>query len=287
MLGECHAHVIMDGKNYKEAVALHKNGVLEKVIHDCFSKYQESGITFIRDGGDSYGVSMRAKEIAPEYGIEYLTPIFAIHKSGHYGGIVGRKFSDLREYHKLVKEAKNLGADFIKIMVSGLIDFSRFGVLTEEGLEPELIRELIKIAHEEGMAVMAHCNGARTMEAAACAGVDSIEHGAYSDEQALKCMVENKVIWTPTVSPVGNLKGGGRFDDDITEKITMQHLKMINMFIEFGGNIALGSDAGAWRVPHVEGLRTELEYLKTIVSESHLENTEKLIRKKFSKGMNL
>ena len=32
MLGDCHAHVIMDGKNYKEAVALHKNGVVEEVI---------------------------------------------------------------------------------------------------------------------------------------------------------------------------------------------------------------------------------------------------------------
>ena len=287
MLGECHAHVIMDGKNYKEAVALHKNGVQEDVIHKCFSKYQKAGITFIRDGGDSYGVSKRAKELAPEYGIDYRTPIFAIHKKGHYGGIVGRSFVNLQEYHGLVKEAKESGADFIKIMVSGLIDFSQFGVLTEEGLEPELIREMVKIAHEEGMAVMAHCNGARTMEEAVCAGVDSIDHGAYSDEQALKCMAENGVIWTPTVSPIGNLKGGGRFDDEITEKITMHHLNMIKMFAELGGTIALGSDGGAWRVPHVDGLRTELEYLRPIVSELHLTYTEKLMKNKFSKGMNL
>lgn len=283
MLGECHAHVIMDGKNYKEAVALHKNGVKEEVIHNCFSKYYAAGITFIRDGGDSYGVSKCAKEIAPEYGITYLTPIFAIHKKGHYGGIVGRAFEDLKEYHQLVKEAKASGADFIKIMVSGLINFSQYGVLTENGLDPELIREMIRIAHEEDMAVMAHCNGARTMEAAACAGVDSIEHGAYSDMQALNCMAEKGVIWTPTVSPSGNLKGGGRFDDEVTEKITANHLEKIKYYVKIGGNIALGSDAGAWRVPHVEGLKTELEYLKPIVSESHLANTEKMIREKFSK----
>ena len=106
-------------------------------------------------------------------------------------------------------------------------------------------------------------------------------------EAARKCMAENGVIWTPTVSPIGNLKGGGRFDDEITEKITMHHLNMIKMFAELGGNIALGSDGGAWRVPHVEGLRTELEYLRPIVSESHLANTEKLMKNKFSKGMNL
>ena len=46
MLGECHGHVIMDGKNYKEAVSLHKDCIVEAVIHDCFQKYREAGITF-------------------------------------------------------------------------------------------------------------------------------------------------------------------------------------------------------------------------------------------------
>ena len=284
MLGECHAHVIMDGKNYKEAISLHKNGVDETVIHDCFSKYQKEGITFIRDGGDSLGVSKRAKELSPEYGIEYLTPVFAIHKQGHYGGIVGRGFCDLKEYAELVKEVKQAGGDFMKIMISGLIDFCQYGALTEEGLSPELIWELVKIAHEEGLAVMAHCNGARTMEAAAIAGVDSIEHGAYSDEQALKVMADCQVIWTPTVSPIGNLKGGGRFEDVITQKITEYHLQMIKTYVKLGGRIALGSDAGAWRVPHVEGVWTELRYLEGIVDESHLKESENIIRKKFRRN---
>ena len=284
MLGECHAHVIMDGKNYKEAVSLHKNGVVETVIHECFSKYRDAKITFIRDGGDCFGVSKRAKEIAPDYGIEYLTPVFAIHKSGHYGGIVGRGFDNLKEYGQLVKEVKQAGGDFIKIMVSGLIDFNGYGVVSEEGLSQELISEMIRIAHEEGMAVMAHCNGARTMEAAAAAAVDSIEHGAYSDGQALKVMAENQVIWTPTVSPIGNLKGGGRFDDEITQKITESHLKQIEEYVKLGGSIALGSDAGAWRVPHVEGLWTELQYLQKVVDESHLKETENIIKKKFRRN---
>ena len=132
MLGDCHIHVIMDGKNYREAVSMHRNGVVEEVIHTCFSKYRENGILFLRDGGDFYGVSKRAKELAPDYGIEYLTPVFAIHKEGHYGGIVGKSFGNLKEYHGLVKEVKASGGDFIKIMVSGLIEFSAFGKLTEE-----------------------------------------------------------------------------------------------------------------------------------------------------------
>lgn len=283
MLGECHAHVIMDGINYKEAVSLHRQGVSEEVIHRCFSKYRDAGISFIRDGGDSYGVSQRAKEIAPEYGITYLTPIFAIHKKGHYGGIVGRAFETLSDYQELVKEVKRSGGDFIKIMVSGLLDFNQHGKLTEEGLSPELIREMVRIAHEEGMAVMAHCNGARTMEETAAAGADSIEHGAYADAAALQTMAEMGTIWTPTVSPVGNLKGGGRFCDQVTEQITAHHLEMIKSYVSLGGSIALGSDAGAWRVPHVNGLWTERAYLENIVNEEHLKNTEEKILEKFSK----
>lgn len=281
MLGECHAHVIMDGVNYKEAVALHKNEVNEQVLHECFAKYRAAGITFIRDGGDSLGVSRRAAQLAPAYGITYLTPVFAIHKKGHYGRIVGRGFTDWKEYAGLVREVKASGGDFIKIMVSGLLDFAEYGKLTEEGLEPSEIREMIHIAHEEGMSVMAHCNGARTIEATADAGVDSIEHGAYGDGDALRAMAENGCIWTPTVSPAGNLKGGGRFPDEVTEMITREHLKRVVSFAELGGHIALGSDAGAWRVPHVEGLRTEMAYLADIVSEEKLQETEQLVRERF------
>ena len=68
----------------------------------------------MRDGGDPYGVAMLASRLAPKYGIDYRTPVFAIHKNGHYGSIVGRGFDDLKEFHQRVLEAKESGADFIK-----------------------------------------------------------------------------------------------------------------------------------------------------------------------------
>lgn len=80
MFGECHAHIIMDGVNYRHAVEVHKNGPDDKIIREHLKAYQERGIVFVRDGGDALGVSARAKELAPEYGIDYRTPIFAIHK---------------------------------------------------------------------------------------------------------------------------------------------------------------------------------------------------------------
>ena len=55
-----------------------------------------------------------ARDLAPEYGIEYITPLFAIHKKGHYGGIVGYGFETMGEYRELVRLAKEKKSDFIK-----------------------------------------------------------------------------------------------------------------------------------------------------------------------------
>ena len=83
MFGECHAHLFMNGYNYHEAVELHSSQPKKDDIREKLRQYQEQGVTFVRDGGDALGVSALAKKIAPEYGIDYRTPLFAIHRNGH------------------------------------------------------------------------------------------------------------------------------------------------------------------------------------------------------------
>ena len=56
---------------------------------------------------------------------------------------------------------------------------------------------------------MAHANGAEVVRSAAEAGVDSVEHGAYLDGEALHAMAENGTVWVPTLSTIGNLRGRG------------------------------------------------------------------------------
>ena len=159
-------------------------------------------------------------------------------------------YNNYIEYRDLIALQRSQGADFVKIMISGLMDFDHYGVLTDTPREPREIRELIHIAHEEGFFVMAHANGARTVEAAAQAGVDSVEHGAYLDEAALHAMAENGTIWVPTLSTVGNLRGKGRFCEEAVEKILESALENVSSFAKMGGLLAPGTDAGAWAVPH-------------------------------------
>ena len=266
MFVDCHIHMVLDGADWKSAIARHAQAADEGWIRQTLARYEKLGFTYLRDGGDRWGVGKRARELAGEYGILYRTPLSPLCKLGHYGGFIGEKFENLLEYEKLVRKNKNNGADFIKIMISGLMDFDRFGVLTEEGLEPMEIRELIHIAHEEGMAVMAHANGARTVEAAAEAGVDSIEHGAYLDGEALHAMAEAGTVWVPTLSTIGNLRGRGRFDETAVERILEGATENVRRFAALGGLLAPGTDAGAWAVPH--GSLTEYALLEAALNTS-------------------
>ena len=86
---ECHGHIFMDGTDYRNAAAAHQNGPDRALIREHLAACRDSGITYFRDGGDAFGVSLAAREMAAEYGIRYVTPAFAIHRKGRYGGIVG------------------------------------------------------------------------------------------------------------------------------------------------------------------------------------------------------
>lgn len=288
MFGECHAHLIMDGQNYKKAVAIHKNGVQDGPVREKLETYRKFHITFLRDGGDALGVSERAAELAPEYGIDYRTPVFAIHKNGHYGGIVGRGFDTMKEYARLVEEVRARGGDFIKVMFSGIMDFAGDGGVTEEPLTRAEIGEMIHIAHEEGFAVMAHVNGARAVQDAVDQGVDSVEHGNFMDEEALQALAESTAVWVPTLVTISNLKGSGRFDDAVICRLEEMQKARIHLGYQLGARIALGSDAGAWHVDHGQGLMDELAMFREIFSDvkeeclpGRLDAAEEQIRRVF------
>lgn len=265
MNADCHIHMLLDGEYWKAAIDDHRNGPDLPLIRARLAEYAAAGFTYLRDGGDRWGVGAAARALAPEYGITYRTPLANLCQAGHYGGFIGEKYENLREYARLVEKTRRDGGDFIKIMISGIMDFDCCGRLSEEGLEPNLIRELVHIAHEEGFSVMAHANGARTVEAAALAGVDSVEHGAYLDEDALLAMKENRVIWCPTISTVANLRGKGRFREEAVQAIYASTTGNLRRFAALGGLIAPGSDAGAWAVPHCQGGLDEYCHLETVL----------------------
>lgn len=277
MRADCHMHMILDGIEWRAAIARHKEKPDEAFIRKVLTIYQDLGYTYLRDGGDRWGAGKRARELGVAYGITYRTPLAPLCKAGHYGAFIGLTWETFGEFRDLVVKLRSEGADFIKVMISGLMDFDHYGVLTEEGLNPKEIKELSHIAHEEGMSVMAHSNGARTAQAAAEAGIDSIEHGAYFDADTLQAMEDNGTVWVPTLSTIGNLLGKGRFSEPDVAKILDSALQNV---ADYKGLLAAGTDAGAWAVPH--GSTTEEGWFaKAGVGEDRLREGFLVIQKKF------
>ena len=287
MLGDCHVHMVLDGVYYKDAIARHKPVPDEAWVRQTLHRYQRDGITFVRDGGDAFGVCLLAARLAPEYGITYRTPAFPIYRKGHYGGFIGRGFDTFGEYHALVREAAGAGADFIKIMISGLMDFSQYGVITDQPLEPAEIRDMIAAAHDEGLAVMAHANGTAAVEAALLGGVDSIEHGSYLTDDCLHLLAGSDAVWVPTAVTIGNLRGGGRYPEEAVAQILEMQLSNVKTAHGYGARIALGSDAGAWHVFHSQGARAEYALLRQALgaeTDAVLSRGEAFVQARFCRG---
>ena len=233
MFGDCHVHMVLDGVYYRDAIAAHRGHVRDDLIRRRLAAYREAGVTYLRDGGDAFGVCLRARELAGEYGIEYRVPVFPMCMKGRYGGFIGREWTDLADYRVLIREVLAAGGDFVKIMISGIMDFDRYGVVTSE---------------------------------------------------PLRALAQSDAVWVPTLSTVGNLIGCGRYPDDVLERILDMQLDNLARCANLGGRIALGSDAGAYRVYHVQAAEDEYRWLKRALGDAAdaiLASGEAFIRQKF------
>ena len=278
----------MNGTDYRKAVQTHKVQANEASVRSALEAYRKAGVTYVREGGDPYGASLLAGRLASEYGIEYRSPVFAIHKNGHYGKIVGRGFDTLKEYHQRVLEAASEGADFIKIMTTGLLDFNDDGKVTGTPVDEAEVREMVHIAHEEGFAVMSHTNGIYGTRAAIEAGVDSLEHGNYMDAETIAMLADSNTVWVPTLVTVRNLVGCGRYEDSVLNPIIHQAEVLVRLAYQKKVKVAPGSDAGAYLVPHGKGILQEWEAFRQILGDSGevkewLKTGEKEIRDRFKR----
>ena len=247
----------MNGADYREGVAAHKNGPDLSLIRAHLAACQTQGITYFRDGGDALGVSLAARDVAAEYGIRYVTPSFAIHRKGRYGAIVGLGYETMAEYRMLLQKAKRDGADFIKLMFSGILYFDTYGHLSCPPLPSEEIQTLVDMAHGEGFSVMAHVNGPEAIHAALEAGTDSIEHGYFMDEADLPLLAQGRTIWVPTMAAILPFSHRPSCQEAVVEEILRRQGALLKKAAAMGALIATGSDSGAVGVAHGVGIHTE------------------------------
>jgi imidazolonepropionase-like amidohydrolase len=159
------------------------------------------------------------------------------------------------ECQKVVRELAAAGVDVIKIMATGgVLDPGTRGL--EQHFTDEEMKAICDMAHFMGLKVAAHAHGARGIDAAVRAGVDSIEHGTFIDEAGIKDMQARGTYYVATLeafSGVANALGKGIMAP-ASEAKTRQTLgvwgKGLNMAYKAGVNIALGTDSAV--APHTD-----------------------------------
>ncbi|HZK48324.1 MAG TPA: amidohydrolase family protein, partial [Thermoleophilia bacterium] len=139
------------------------------------------------------------------------------------------------------------GAGVVKVILTGSVDLER-GVAPPAHFHSEELRRMVETAHELGVAVAVHANGAQAVTMAAEAGVDSVEHGILIDEESVRAMVDHDVVWVPTLTPLHALAVSGRWA--AVPRIIAAHEAMVAAGHAAGVRIAAGTDAGSPGVAH-------------------------------------
>jgi imidazolonepropionase-like amidohydrolase len=147
------------------------------------------------------------------------------------------------------------GADYIKFM-------STYGVMSvgddpgPQELTYEEMRAIVEVAEFRGKTTATHAHGLNGIRCAVKAGVTSVEHGTYIDEETAEMMIEKGTYLVPTIIAslrMLNMAKEGEIADYAMKKARMcqkVHSNNIRMAYEKGVKIALGTDVAAPYVYH-------------------------------------
>ncbi|SEP35288.1 metal-dependent hydrolase family protein [Amycolatopsis saalfeldensis] len=170
------------------------------------------------------------------------------------------------EMRRVARTLLRAGADVLKVCTTGGVlsprDDPRHSQFTLEELDV-----LVTEARMQGRAVMAHAQGAEGIKNAVRAGIRSIEHGIYLDDEAIELMLVNGTWLVPTlVAPVNVIRAaeqGASLPDAVVQKareVVEAHADSVRRAVAAGVRVAMGTDSGVG--PHGTNLE-ELELMRS------------------------
>lgn len=251
---------------YMERFTLNEADYSFKAVHFA-GKTLQAGFTTIRNLGDSYNESVALRK-AIEQGLVQGPRIYTAAKSiattgGHADPTNGRAkvlmgdpgpqegvVNGVADARKAVRQRYKDGADLIKITATG-------GVLSvaKSGQNPQFMTDeleaIVDTAKDYEMKVAVHAHGKEGMIRAIKAGVDSIEHGTYMDDEVFALMKKHGTYYVPTVLAgawvAEKAKIDGFFPDLVRPKAAAIGPLIKETFsraYKAGVNIAFGTDSG-------------------------------------------
>jgi imidazolonepropionase-like amidohydrolase len=277
---DCHVHVTFsDVDLWRAAQTPFSYHFFEAVVN--LRRTLAGGVTTIRDaGGADLGIKQAVVDgLIPGprmqislgmlsqtggHGDDWLPSGNVVEFLVRHPGVPNTIVDGPDEMRRAVRELIRMGADVIKVATSG-------GVLSPRDdprhahLRPAELAVLVEEATAAGIWVMAHAQGADGIKNAVRAGIRSIEHGIYLDDEAIELMLAQGTYFVPTlVAPQGVLDAvaaGVPLPPAVVDKARMVldiHRAAFRRAVEAGVRIAMGTDSGV--TPHGRNLR-ELELM--------------------------
>ncbi|MFN0148129.1 MAG: amidohydrolase family protein [Dehalococcoidia bacterium] len=249
---DCHVHLTSGG----EAGDLTRRDPIAVRAFEAANNARRTlmaGFTTVRDLGAPEQLNIhlaRAVEAGTVTGPTILAAGLGVTMTGGHGhGFIAREADGPDEVRKAVREQLRAGAGAIKLFASG-------GVLTP-GVDPrspsfteDELRAGVEEAHKAFRVVGAHAQAAEGIKNAIRAGVDSIEHGVWLDEEAIGLMLERGTFLVATLTAPGVMaergeaEGVAAYAVEKSNLVLADHLASFQAAMGAGVKLAMGTDQG-------------------------------------------
>ncbi len=263
---DTHVHLTLEGVNIARDMMTPFSMRFFKAVVNA-RRTLDAGITSVRDAGGADAGLKQAIETGVIDGprLQISTAVLSI-TGGHVDGWMrsGNEFNILPPYPGMpdgrcdgidgvrlkVREVLRAGADIVKICATGGVlsptDHPEFTQFSPEELDV-IVREA---AYRNGVKVMAHAQGLEGIKNAVRAGVHSIEHGIYLDDEVIDMMLDRGTYLVPTllaplaVIEAGEAGGMPEYGLRKAREVMEAHSDSIGRAYQAGVRIAMGTDAG-------------------------------------------
>lgn len=264
---DCHVHICSSGVADSSKEAMDPDGMIALRAAHHAKILLHSGFTMARNMGTKHQVDISVKqaiELGYIVGPRLITSGEMITMTGGHGWTAGRQVDGPDEARKAAREQLRAGAEVIKIMATG-------GVMTP-GVEPgspqltiEEMRAAVEEAHKAGRKTATHAQGTIGIKNAILAGLDTIEHGIFLDDEVIQMMLDRGVALVPTlVAPYHIVQGGvaagiPAYAVEKANRVFSSHCDSFKKALKAGVTIAFGTDCGTpLNCPGINALEFEL-----------------------------
>ena len=275
---EAHAHLFLEGGELnaerRAAHLMQRPPDLFDAARARLDRLVHLGIIGVRDAGDKDGVGLSLSKLyASGPGVRPLMPYVEspgadIHHQGRYGGFMAEPLENYPSPPECVDASVAAGADRIKIITTGIVNFKAGAVAPEPQMTADEIAQLVAAAKGHQRQTFAHASGETGIDRALAGGVDSIEHGLFIREDQLARMRDQNIAWVPTFAPLqaqvdhAAILGWDAATVSHLQRLLDQHAARLVQAHALGVPIIAGSDAGSYGVMHGLGLLYELELME-------------------------